>query len=49
MVPQDIILRFSEELQDIINHATSIVSYISSNLASIDIKSIRKFEMSKEQ
>ncbi len=49
MVPQDIILRLSEELTDIVNHLTSIVSYISENLASIDIKSIRKFEMSKEQ
>ena len=49
MVPRDLALRLSEELTEIVGHLTSAVGYALQQIGSIDIKSLRKFQMSKEQ
>jgi hypothetical protein len=46
MVPKDIAMRFSEELTDLVNHLIRGAKYLL-ELGSIDMASLRKFEMSK--
>lgn len=46
MVPKDILLRFNEEVADLLNHLLRAVEYLG-QLGSIDRDSLRKFEMSK--
>lgn len=49
LVPKQITLRLIEEISDISRTITELFSYFSTNLVGIDLKSLKKFSMSKEQ